>query len=74
VSTARDCPLAVAMVASSPSGRSVGAEAPDGGKGKMSRDAVVAIVASGVVGGSSRGRSVAEPPKNTGPGCTDLLC
>ncbi|CAO2204791.1 unnamed protein product [Urochloa humidicola] len=49
-SAARDCPPAAAMVAaSSPSGRPAGAEASGGGggggKGKMSRAAVVAIVA-----------------------------
>ncbi|PAN32104.1 hypothetical protein PAHAL_5G463600 [Panicum hallii] len=44
-SAARDCPPAAAMVASSPSGRPAGAEAPGSGKGKMSRAAVVAIVA-----------------------------
>ncbi|OEL16652.1 putative leucine-rich repeat receptor-like protein kinase [Dichanthelium oligosanthes] len=40
-----DCPPAAAMVASSPSGRPAGAEGPGSGKGKMSRAAVVAIVA-----------------------------
>jgi len=44
-SAARDCPPAAAMVASSPPGWPASAEAPGGGMGKMSRAAVVAIVA-----------------------------
>ncbi|PWZ34239.1 putative leucine-rich repeat receptor-like protein kinase [Zea mays] len=44
-SAAGDCPPASAMVASSPSGKPAGAEAAGGVKGKMSRAAVVAIVA-----------------------------